>query len=289
MIEPGAIAGQRGDQSFLQNVYADDYMNLSPTGALTKPQAIDNAVKGAEQAKTNPNPDRVSHDYYAITCSANSATITHRNVIAAKVDGKDQTFYSRSVHFLEKRGSDWRVVSDAGSPLNDAGQLLYLEREWNDADKAKDVAWFERNYAEDATDISSRTGVLHSKVEELASMKTDKSVLDSLELSDLNVRVEGNTAIVTGVNHVKGRDDKGQPIDLRARFTDVFVKRDGRWQVPRRKGQLFVVGRPVPQPAEPEGGRSPRSRRQHEPHPAEMLGWNLTWGVSPGIKDANDC
>lgn len=229
-------AAQRGDQDFLKNVYADDYLNLSPTGTLTKAQALENAVKGAERNKTNPNPDKTSHDYYVITCSSNSATITHRNVILAKVDGKDQTSYSRSVHFLEKRGSDWRVVSDAGGPLNDAGQLLYLEREWNDASKAKDAAWFERNYAQDATDISSRTGALNSKVEELASMKTDKSVLDSLELSDLNVRVEGNTAVVTGVNHVRGRDDKGQPMDRRTRFTDVFVKRDGRWQVLATQG-----------------------------------------------------
>ena len=229
-------AGQRGDQAFLKNVYADDYVNLSPAGTLTKTEAIDNAVKAAERNETNPNPDKVSHDYYVITCSANSATITHRNVIAAKVDGKDQTFYTRSVHFMEKRGSDWRVVSDAGGPLNDAGQLLYMEREWNDASKNKDVAWFERNYADDATDINSRTGALHSKSEEIASMKTDKSVLDSLELSDLNVRVEGNTAVVTGVNHVKGRDDKGVAMDRMARFTDVFIKRDGRWQVLATQG-----------------------------------------------------
>jgi ketosteroid isomerase-like protein len=229
-------AGQRGDQAFLQNVYADDYLNLSPTGALTKTQAIDNAVKGAEANKTNPNPDKVSHDYYIITCSPTSATITHRNVIVARVSDKNQTLYTRSVHFLEKRGSDWRVVSDAGGPLNDAGQLLYIEREWNDADKNKDAAWFERNYAEDATDISSRTGAMQSKMEVLTSMKTDKSVLDSLELSDLNVRVEGNNAVVTGVNHVIGRDDKGQSIDRMTRFTDVFVKRDGRWQVLATQG-----------------------------------------------------
>lgn len=229
-------AGQRGDQTFLQNVYADDYMNMSPAGALTKAQAIENAVKAAERAKANPNPDRVSHDYYVITCSPNTATITHRNLITAKVDGKDETFYTRSVHFLEKRGNDWKVVSDAGGPLNEAGQLLYIEREWNDASKAKDVAWFERNYAQDATDINSRTGALHSKGEEIASMKNDKTVLESLELSDLNVRVEGSTAVVTGINRVRGRDDKGQPMDRRTRFTDVFVKRDGRWQVLATQG-----------------------------------------------------
>ena len=229
-------AGQRGDQTFLQNVYADDYMNMSPAGSITKVQAIENAVKTAELNKTNPTPDRVSHDYYIITCTPTTATITHRNVITSKVDGKDQTSYTRSVHFLEKRGNDWKVVSDAGGPLNDVGQLLYMEREWNDAAKNKDVAWFERNYAADATDISNRTGVLHSKMEEIASMKNDKTVFDSLELSDLNVRLEGNIAVVTGVNHVRGRDDKGQPLDRRSRFTDVFVKRDGRWQVLATQG-----------------------------------------------------
>ncbi len=86
-------------------------------------------------------------------------------------------------------------MSDAGGPLNEAGQLLYIEREWNDASKAKDVAWFGRKYAHDATDVHSRIGALHSKGEENDSMKNDKTVLDSLELSDLNVRVEGSTAV----------------------------------------------------------------------------------------------
>jgi ketosteroid isomerase-like protein len=229
-------AGQRGDQVFLQTIYADDYMNLSPTGAVIKTRAIENAVKAAERNKANPNPDKISHDYYIITCSPNSATITHRNVITTKVDGKEQTFYSRSVHFLEKRGNDWKVVSDAGSPLSDEGQLLYIEREWNDADMKHDAAWFERNYAADATDVSSRTGALSTKGQVLASVKDDKTVLEAAELSDLNVRKEGDTAVVTGINHVRGRDDKGQAFDRWYRFTDVFVKRDGRWQVLATQG-----------------------------------------------------
>lgn len=232
-------AGQRGDQAFLQTVYADDYMNMSPTGTINKTRAIENAVTAAERNKTNPTPDKISHDYYIITCSPSSATITHRNVITSMVDGKEQMFYTRSVHFLEKRGSDWRVVSDAGGPLSDEGQLLYIEREWNDADRKHDVAWFDRNYAGAATDVSSRTGALSTKAEVIAAVKNDKSVADSLELSDMNVRVEGNTAVVTGINHVRGRDDKGQAFDRRFRFTDVFVKRDGRWQVMATQGTMI--------------------------------------------------
>jgi len=51
---------------------------------------------------------------------------------------------------LERRGDNWQVVSNAGHPLDDGGALLYMEREWNDASKRGDVAWFERNYADGA-------------------------------------------------------------------------------------------------------------------------------------------
>jgi ketosteroid isomerase-like protein len=225
-------AGQRGDRVFLQNVYADNFVGLGTAGTIDKAQSINDAVKQAERDKANPqNAAKITHDYYMITCTPNSATITHRNVITTKVGGKAQTFNTRSVHFLERHGDGWQVVSNAGHPLNDAGVLLYMEREWNDASKRGDVAWFERNYADDATDISGRTGALHSKEEEIASMKNDKTMLDSLELSDMDVRVEGNTAIVTGINHVKGKDAQGQPFDRRTRFTDTYIKRDGRWQV----------------------------------------------------------
>jgi ketosteroid isomerase-like protein len=234
-------ASERGDRTFLQNIFADNYTGISPAGMLNKTQAIDNAVQQAERNRANPqNAAKVTHDYYMITCTPNSATITHRNVITEKHDGKEQTFYTRSVHFLEKRGDRWQVVSNAGHPLDDGGVLLYMEHEWNDASKRGDVAWFDRNYADDATDISSRTGAIHTKAEEIASMKTDKTVLDSLELSNLNVRVEGNAAVITGINRVKGHDAQGKPFDRSTRFTDTYVKRDGRWQVWATQGTVVL-------------------------------------------------
>jgi ketosteroid isomerase-like protein len=233
-------ASQRGDKAFLQNVYTDDYLNTSPAGTLTKAQAIENAVRDADRRKANPqNTASVAHDNYVISCTPNTATITHRNVITAKVDGKDRNIYTRSVHFLEKRGGEWKVVSDAGGPLNDAGQLLYIEMEWSDADKKGDVAWFERNWADDYYGVNSLTGKLNTKAEDIAEIKNRKDVLDSAVASDMDVRVEGNTGIVTGVYQLKGRDDKGQSFDRRIRFTDVYVKRDGRWLAVASQGTLI--------------------------------------------------
>ena len=109
--------------------------------------------------------------------------------------------------------------------------LLRMEHEWNDALRTRNVEWFERNLATDVTDISSANGALHTKAEDIATLKADKTVYESLELSDLKARVEGAAGIVTGINHLKGHDEQGQPFDVKLAFTDTYIKRDGRWQV----------------------------------------------------------
>ena len=229
-----------GDRAFLQNAYADDYAGLGVGGATTKALTIENTVKNAQQNRANPSSaNRIPGDHYIIVCTPISATITHRNTSVSTRDGKEVISYGRSIHVLEKRSGRWQVVSSTGNALNDQGVLIYMESDWNDASKRKDIAWFERNYADDASDVSSRTGDLHTKAEEIASMKDDKTSFESLELSDLNVRVDGNVGIVTGINHVKGRDAQGKTFDRRARFTDTFIKRDGRWLVWATQGTVI--------------------------------------------------
>ncbi len=120
---------------------------------------------------------------------------------------------------------------DAARSSDDGGVLIRMEHEWNEALKARDVAWFERNLAGDVTDISSGNGALHTKAEDIEALKADKTVYESRELSDLRARVEGGAGVVTGVNHIRGRDEQGQPFDVRLSFTDTYIRRDGRWQV----------------------------------------------------------
>jgi len=225
-------AGLRGDSAFLSNVLANDFMNVSILGTQTKAQTIDNQVKQAAENKANPqNVAKTSHDYYVITCTPVTATITHRNIITTKTEGKDRTDYTRSVHFLEMRGGRWQVVSSTVHPLQDAGILMYMEQEWNDADMKHDSAWFERNFAQDYMGVDSRTGAIMNKMEDMKDMKTSKRIMQSEELSDLRVRLDGNAAVVTGINHVKGQDDKGVAFDRKVSFTDTYIKREGRWLV----------------------------------------------------------
>jgi len=225
-------AGDRGDRAALMTILADDFTGMP--AMINKTQSIEGTMAAFEQNKANSqNRDQVSSDNFMIACTPMTATITHRNVVTTKngTGGKEETYYSRSVHFLEKRGGKWQAVSSANHGLDDYGVLMYMEHDWNNAYKKRDAGWFERNYAADYSNVSSGTGRIYTKASDLAEFKNDKSVTEWAELSDMNIRVDGNTAIITGINHVKGRDEKGQPMDYRLRFTDTFIKRDGRWQV----------------------------------------------------------
>jgi len=238
-------AGQSGDKAALTNFYADDYVGFPAMAGKTA--AIEGTMKTFERNKANPqNADKVTSDHYMISCTPTTATITHRNTVWTPMGegGKPETFYSRSVHFLEKRGGKWQVVSNAGNDLDDYAILRYMELDWNAAALKRDKSWFDKNYAADYTSISSGTATLTNKEEDIADIVKGAGGETWNELSDMNVRIDGDKAIVTGVNHVKGKDAKGAAYDRKIRFTDTWIKRDSRWQV------WATQGTRMPTPAE---------------------------------------
>jgi ketosteroid isomerase-like protein len=231
-------AGRTGDAAYLEKLYAPQYLTINPGGTVDKAATIANSVRNAERGKTNPQPAGTS-DYYVINCTPMTVTIVHRNVGAVAAGSTAVPTYSRSIHFLEKHGNTWQVVSSTGHGLTDMQQLVYMEQDWNAAAKRHDGDWVAANYAPFASDISSRTGGIENREQAIESARTDKVVYESLELSELNPRVEGDVALVTGVNRVKGKDAQGKAFDRRTRFTDTFIKRDGRWMVWATQGTVI--------------------------------------------------
>lgn len=120
------------------------------------------------------------------------------------------------------------AVAGAPASTNDPGAvkqtLIQLEHIWVRALESHDVATLRRILADDFLDTSYQ-GQLRTKADQLAGRAA--SGIASERLSDLKVRVFGNAAIVTGLNTITG---KQQAWTARIRFTDVFIKRDGRWQ-----------------------------------------------------------
>ena len=107
-------------------------------------------------------------------------------------------------------------------------QLITLENAWNDAVVKKDRAALERIMADDYSYTESNGSVLN-KTQEIAETMSDDAKWNSAKLDDVNVRVFGDVAIVTGRVTLEGAQ-KGYVSGPR-RFTDVFVKRAAGWQV----------------------------------------------------------
>jgi ketosteroid isomerase-like protein len=57
----------------------------------------------------------------------------------------------------------------------------------------------------------------------------DSVSFDSNQIDDVSIALFGDTAVVRGRTAASARVN-GVPISARIRFTDVFIKRNGRWQ-----------------------------------------------------------
>ena len=106
--------------------------------------------------------------------------------------------------------------------------LLQLENEWSQADLHKDAAALDRILADDWIGIDFEGTVL-TKLQALKGIASDSNALQSTVLRDMKVRIYGETAVITGTDteqgEYHGKDSSGKYV-----WTDVFVRRNGRWQ-----------------------------------------------------------
>jgi ketosteroid isomerase-like protein len=117
-------------------------------------------------------------------------------------------------------------------------ELTKVENAWAEATVKGDVGALQKLYADEyiATDPM---GSVYTKAQDLASLQSGEFKLTSYKLDDLKVQSHGTVAVVTGRNTIKATY-KGKPIDGTYRFTDVFVKRDGRWQAAATQATLIA-------------------------------------------------
>lgn len=113
--------------------------------------------------------------------------------------------------------------------LSDEESVKQLERDWaaasahNDADKTSLILAddFVGNWADGSTT---------TKKQELDALRSSQEKYEANEVVEMTVRVFGDTAIATGKNTetsiIGGKNATGI-----YNFTDIFLKRNGRWQI----------------------------------------------------------
>src|SRR4029077_19364288 len=107
-------------------------------------------------------------------------------------------------------------------------ELLKLEKAFADAIVENDPEAIARFVADDWI-IIGPDGEIVDRARFFEVIKSGALTHDLMESEDFRVRVYGDSAVVSAVTRSKGKF-MGQEFSTRERATDVFVKRDGRWQ-----------------------------------------------------------
>ena len=94
--------------------------------------------------------------------------------------------------------------------------------------KNKDVAALEPLLADEFV-YRTHFGAESDKREFLKSIDSFPMKILSLRGEELNVNVYGETAVITGVQIAEARPPEGETEESAVAFTDVFLRRNGRW------------------------------------------------------------
>jgi ketosteroid isomerase-like protein len=107
-------------------------------------------------------------------------------------------------------------------------EVLAVERDIMAAIRNKDAVALEPMLADDFC-YRTHFGAETDKAGFLQSIVSSPFEILSLHGEELNVNVYGDTAVLTGVQIAEARPPEGEKEESVVAFTDVFVRRDGRW------------------------------------------------------------
>jgi ketosteroid isomerase-like protein len=111
----------------------------------------------------------------------------------------------------------------------ESAKILALEKKWTDAYKLRQIDILSSLLAENFV-ITVEDGSTYGKSGYITHSADTSVHVDVAEQSGVKVRMHGNTAVVTGAYHEKG-SSKGKAYEYHDRFTDMWMKINGKWQV----------------------------------------------------------
>lgn len=121
------------------------------------------------------------------------------------------------------------VCTTFAQEKSDAATILALEMRWTESYKQRNIDILSSLLADDFV-ITIEDGSVYSKAGYISHSADTTVQVQVAKLSDLKVRMHGDTAIVTGAYHEKG-ESKGKAYEYHDRLTDVWIKTGDKWHV----------------------------------------------------------
>ena len=106
-------------------------------------------------------------------------------------------------------------------------ELIKLENEWGEAIVKRDTASIDRLMADEF--IAIYDGSVFTKAQYFEFVRSMKEEILSFVMDEWQVRVYGDAGVVMARSTTKTRL-AGKETTNQLRFTDIWVKRDGRWK-----------------------------------------------------------
>lgn len=132
-------------------------------------------------------------------------------------------------------------LSFSQEPMAGEQTFVNLQHDWAEARKSADMHFLESFYVKEFT-AGIMSGGDNSRAQDLAMFSSGDLKPTVIADRAMHVYIYGETAMVTGIEHLEGsyKGNTGPGLDLR--FTNVFVHRDGRWQIVRHQGTQIRNG-----------------------------------------------
>ncbi|PYX52097.1 MAG: hypothetical protein DMG79_01495 [Acidobacteria bacterium] len=111
----------------------------------------------------------------------------------------------------------------------EAAKVRALEAKLMEAYKQRQFDVFASMLDDDFV-ITFEDGKVYGKTGYVSFSATPSVHVDTVEMSEVKVRMHGSTAIVTGWYRERG-ENKGKAYDYHDRFTDVWMKSGGSWRL----------------------------------------------------------
>ncbi len=108
-------------------------------------------------------------------------------------------------------------------------QLLKLETQWNEAHLRGDADVLKQLWAEELVVTVQEMPVM-DKIQALKIVGSGRVKFKRYETSDVKINVFGDAAVATG-RLKRVREKQGNDVEDDWRFTKVYLRRDGKWQV----------------------------------------------------------
>ncbi|MGE5359973.1 MAG: SgcJ/EcaC family oxidoreductase [Bacteroidales bacterium] len=227
----------------IADMYTVDAVEVEPSGQVLKGRsAIEANLREGFKNMANASLSLQTDEVRFI--GPNAAVVTGKSTI----QGLPASGGPGEGHWMvvaKKAGSEWKVseahlasvvagprpesVGTSGRSAAAETDLNDIETRWLKATVDGDASFLERIYADNYTFVNPM-GQLMTREQDINDVKSGNLKFTSAEPSNVQTRVFGDAAIVTGIVTINGTYG-GENISGRYRWTDTFVRQNGQWKV----------------------------------------------------------